>query len=487
MGDAVHTAHYSIGSGTKLAMEDAIGLVDAFKKEGLDVKRALARYETEQRPQVERVQHAAQTSLEWFENAARYTKQSPLQFTFNLMTRSKRITWENLRVRDSKLVAAVDEAFAKATHAPRNSDGTPPPPLFAPFKLRSVTLPNRVVVSPMCQYSAVEGVPTDWHLVHLGSRAVGGAGLVIAEMTNVSPEGRITHGCAGLWNASQAVAWKRVVDFVHQHSSSKIGIQLAHAGRKGSAQRPWEGDGPLQPNEQPWETLGPSALPFGKGWHTPKEMTVQDMARIKDAFVEAARRAEVCGFDVIELHMAHGYLLSAFLSPLSNRRTDDYGGTLQKRMRFPIEVFDAVRAVWPMEKPISVRLTASDWYGEQGMTVEDAVVIARALKEKGCDIIDVSSGGNAQESKPQYGRMYQVPFADAVRHEAGIAVMTVGGVMGADHANTVVASGRADLAAMARPHLADAYLTMHHAQAEGVDGVAWPNQYAVVKPRRTTK
>ncbi len=483
MGDAVHTAHFSIGSGTKLAMEDAIALVDAFALEGLDVKKALGRYETMRKPEAIRVQRAAQTSLEWFENAARFVEQPPEQFTFNLMTRSRRITWDNLRLRDARLVQHADQGFAKRAGTTLNTDGSAPPPLFAPMKLRGLTLPNRVVVSPMCQYSAVDGVPTDWHLVHLGSRAVGGAGLVLTEMTNVSAEGRITHGCTGLWNASQAVAWKRVVDFIHQHSGAKVGMQLAHAGRKGSAQRPWEGDGPLRPTEQPWQTLGPSALPFGPGWHVPKAMDEEDLARVKQAFVEAAQRAQACGFDVLELHMAHGYLLSSFLSPLSNQRTDAYGGSLEKRLKYPLEVFDAVRAVWPLEKPLSVRLTASDWL-DGGMTVDDAVAVGRALKEHGCDVVDVSSGGNVPHSKVEYGRMYQVPFAEAVKYGAGIPVMAVGGIMGADHANTVVGAGRADLVALARPHLSDPHLTLRHAQAEQVDAVWWPKPYLAVKPKR---
>lgn len=486
MGDAVHTAHYSIGSGTKLAMEDAIALKDAFVKEGLDVKRALARYEVERKPEVIRIQKAAQTSLEWFENASRYAPLHPLQLTFSLMTRSKRITWANLRQRDPALVEQVDAFFAEQHGTPRNHDGSVPPPLFAPLKLRGLTLKNRVVVSPMCQYSAKgDGVPNDWHLVHLGARAVGGAGLVMTEMTNVSPEGRITHGCTGLWNDAQRDAWRRVTDFVHQHSSAAIGLQLAHAGRKASCQLPWEGDGPLGPHERPWETLGPSALPFSKGWHTPKAMTTEDLARVKQQFVDATRRALAAGFDFIELHLAHGYLLSSFLSPLSNRRTDAYGGTLENRMRFPLEVFDAVRAAWPAEKPLGVRVSATDWLGDEGMTIDDTIVLAKVLEARGCDVIDVSTAGNVPESRPDYGRMYQVPFAEAVKvNTSKVAVMTVGAIQGADHANTVLAAGRADLCALARPHLSDPSLVHRHAQAEGVDGIDWPNPYLTVKPTR---
>jgi anthraniloyl-CoA monooxygenase len=484
LGDAVHTAHFSIGSGTKLAMEDAIALVAALEAHGLDVPKSLAAYEAARKPEVLRIQKAAQTSLEWFENAARYVGQPPWQFTFNLMTRSKRITWDNLRQRDPKLVAEVNAAWAAQEGAPLEPDGTPPPPLFAPFRLRSLRLENRVVVSPMCQYSATDGVPDDWHLVHLGSRAVGGAGLVLTEMTDVSPEGRITPGCAGLWNDAQAAAWKRVVDFVHTHSRAAIGIQLAHAGRKGSCSRPWEGDRPLTAAEGAWQTLGPSALPYKAGWHVPKAMDDDDLARVKAAFVDATRRALACGFDFVELHLAHGYLLSSFLSPLSNQRTDAYGGSLEGRMRYPLEVFEAVRAAWPAEKPLGVRVSATDWLGERGQTLEDTVALARELKARGCDVVDVSSAGNVPESKVEYGRMYQVPFAEAVKAGAGIPVMAVGAILSADHANTILAAGRADLCALAREHLSDPYLTHRHAQAERVTTVAWPKPYLAVKPRR---
>ena len=481
MGDAVHTAHFSIGSGTKLAMEDAIALAAQFKKLGLNTSAALAAWETERKVESAKIQRAARTSLEWFENADRYLQQPVTQFAFNLMTRSKRITWANLRSRDAALVKKTDEWFASTHDTARNSDGSAPPPLFAPLTIGQTTLPNRIVVSPMCQYSAVEGVPNDWHLVHLGSRAVGGAGLVITEMTNVAPEGRISHGCAGIWNDAQVTAWKRVVDFVHQNSSSKIGLQLAHAGRKASAQLPWEGGGPLQSNQRPWQTLGPSAMPFGPGWHVPKEMTRDDMAMVCAQFVAGAKNAAKAGFDVIELHGAHGYLLSSFMSPLSNQRTDSYGGSLENRMRFPLEVFEAVRAAFT--GTLGIRVSAFDWHPE-GQTVEDTVTFTRELKKRGCEFIDVSTAGNSPLSKPVYGRMYQVPFAEAVRAGSGLPTMTVGGIEGADHANTVLAAGRADLCALARPHLADAYLTMHHALEERADTVSWPKQYLVVKPRR---
>jgi anthraniloyl-CoA monooxygenase len=484
LGDAAHTAHFSIGSGTKLAMEDAIALSDTFKRVGTDdVPKALAAYQAARYDETRRLQRAAQTSLEWFETSARYQKQHPVTFSFNLMTRSKRITYDNLALRDPALVEQATERFAEAAGAPKASDGTAPPPMFTPFTLRGLTLPNRIVVSPMCQYSAEDGVPTDWHLVHLGSRAVGGAGLVISEMTDVSPEGRITHGCAGLWGDAHEAAWKRVVDFVHAHSPAKIGIQLAHAGRKASCSRPWEGDRPLRAGEGAWEAIGPSALPFAEGWHVPREMTRADMDRIVAAFAEATKRSLRAGFDLIELHMAHGYLLSSFLSPLSNRRTDAYGGSLENRARFPLEVLDAVRAAWPDDRPISVRISATDWVREGGQTVDESVALARMLKAHGCDIVDVSSGGNSPTSEVVYGRMYQVPFAEQIRFEAGIPTMAVGAIQGADHANTVLCAERADLCALARPHLGEPYLTLHAAARYGYADHPWPKQYLAARPK----
>ncbi len=484
LGDAAHTAHFSIGSGTKLAMEDAIALRDALVANNLDVPASLAAYDKARRIEVLKTQRAAQTSLEWFENAARYVSQPPVQFTFNLMTRSKRITWDNLRLRDPTLVKTADEELAQRSGTKRNSDGSAPPPLFAPFTLRGMKLENRVVVSPMCQYSAKDGVVNDWHLMHLGARAVGGAGLVLTEMTDVSPEGRITHGCAGLWNDAQESAWKRVVDFVHTHSASKIGIQLAHAGRKASCSLPWEGDTALRDGESPWQTWGPSALPFKPGWHAPKELDEAELQRLTRAFVDATQRAQRAGFDFIEVHMAHGYLLSSFLSPLSNRRTDAYGGSLENRMRWPLTVFTAMREVWPKEKPMGVRVSATDWLGPQGQTIDDTVVMAKELKARGCDLVDVSSAGNVPESKPEYGRMYQVPYAEAVKVGAGVPVMAVGAILGADHANTVIGAGRADLCALAREHLLDPHLVLRHARAENADTTRWPKQYEVVKPQR---
>ncbi|MEM7201970.1 MAG: bifunctional salicylyl-CoA 5-hydroxylase/oxidoreductase [Planctomycetota bacterium] len=485
LGDAAHTAHFSIGSGTKLAMEDAIALADAFDARGTrDVPGALAAYQEARFVDVAKTQKAAQTSLEWFENSARYMGQDPVQLSFNLMTRSKRITYDNLALRDPKLVERTARWFADAEGAPRAdvADGGPVPPMFVPLQLRELQLPNRVVVSPMCQYSAVDGLVGDWHLVHLGTRAIGGAGLVITEMTDVTAEGRITPGCAGLYSDDHEAAWRRIVQFVHEHSAAKIGLQLAHAGRKGSCEHPWEGDDvPLTAGA--WPCLAPSALAFRPDWPVPKAMDRADMDAVTAAFVSSTERAERAGFDLLELHMAHGYLLSSFLSPLSNQRTDDYGGSLANRLRYPLEVLRAVRAAWPAGKPLAVRISATDWLGDRGLTGEEAVTIARALQAEGCDLIDVSTAGNSIESKPDYGRMYQVPFAERIRHEVGIKVLAVGAILGADHCNTILAAGRADLCAMARPHLREPYLTLEAASRYGFDGVGWPGQYLPGRPR----
>jgi anthraniloyl-CoA monooxygenase len=380
----------------------------------------------------------------------------------------------------------VREWWWDAEKLQRAPDGSAPPPMFAPYELRGMRLENRVVVSPMCQYSAVDGAPTEWHLVHLGSRAVGGAGLVIAEMTNVSAEGRISLACTGIYADAHVPAWKRIVEFVHAHSAAKIGLQLGHAGRKGSCNLPWEGDDPLR-DGRAWRTIGPSAVPFDADWPAPKEMDRADMDRVVGEYVRATERALRAGFDMLELHMAHGYLLSSFLSPKSNARKDRYGGSLENRMRFPLEVFDAVRTRWPDAKPIAVRISATDWLDDRGgQTVEESVAIARALKARGADAIDVSSAGNTPESKPEYGRMYQVPFAERIRHEVGIPVMAVGGIQGADHCNTILAAGRADLCVIARAHLSDPYLTLRAAQRYGNADLAWPNPYLAVKPAGPT-
>ncbi|MFT7678179.1 MAG: anthraniloyl-CoA monooxygenase [Planctomycetota bacterium] len=489
LGDAVHTAHFSIGSGTKLAMEDAIALRDAFVEHGTsDLPAAIGSYVEARQVEGSKIQHAAQTSLEWFENAARYMVQDPLTFAFNLMTRSKRITYDNLALRDPELVKRVAEQWATEHGLAPRADGEPTAPMFTPYQLAGLRLANRVVVSPMCQYSATEGTVGDWHLMHLGARAVGGAGLVITEMTNVSAEGRITPGCAGLYTDEHVAAWKRITDFVHEHSEAPIAIQLAHAGRKASTSRPWEGDAPLS-GADAWPTIGPSALPFDAHWPTPKAMDEADLARVQDEFVRAAERALEAGFDAIELHMAHGYLLSSFLSPASNQREDQYGGSLENRMRYPLQVLDAVRAVWPAPKPLLVRISATDWLEDNeqhgpGMTADDALALARALAEHGCDLVDVSTAGNTPESKPVYGRMYQVPFAERIKYEAGVPVMAVGAIQGDDHVNTVILAQRADLCALARPHLLDPQLTLRAAAERGHTQQAWPKQYLAVKPKR---
>jgi len=482
LGDAAHTAHFSIGSGTKLAMEDAIALTEAFREHGpSDVPRVLAAYEEARRLDVQKTQKAAQTSLEWFENSARYVRQHPLQFTFNLMTRSKRITYDNLRLRDPELVDRVRDWWMANEGVPRPARGYPPP-MFAPFRLRELELENRVVVSPMCQYSAREGTVNEWHLVHLGSRAVGGAGLVMAEMTNVSAEGRITHGCAGIYADEHVPAWKRVVDFVHANSAARIGMQLGHAGRKGSCNLPWEGDDPLRDGSA-WTTLGPTAEPFDAGWPAPCAMGRADMERVLGEYVGATGRAQAAGFDLLEVHMAHGYLLSSFISPLSNVRSDEYGGDLAGRMRLPLEVLRAVRAAWPAEKPLAVRISATDWLDDAGgLTGADAVEVARLLQANGCDLVDVSSAGNVPRSAPEFGRMYQVPFAERIRCEVGVPVMAVGAILGWDHVNTILAAGRADLCALARPHLVSPHLTLRAAVEYGWDGQVWPKQYLPAKP-----
>jgi len=476
LGDAAHTAHFSIGSGTKLAMEDAIALAAAVQRHA-SVPEALAAYEAERRPAVESLQRAAQVSLQWFEDTERYMELDPLQFSFNLLTRSLRVTHENLRVRDPAFVTRVDRWFA--TEAARQSGvavptDPPPPPLVTPFKIRDLVLPNRVVVSPMCQYSAVDGVPNDWHLVHLGSRAIGGAGLVMTEMTDVSADGRISPGCAGMYRPEHVGAWRRIVDFVHGASPAKIGIQLGHAGRKGSTRPPWEGaDLPLADGN--WPLLSASALPYGPANQTPRAMTAQDMAMVMAEFVAAAGRSAEAGFDVLELHYAHGYLLASFISPLTNRRTDAYGGSLENRMRFPLELFDAVRAVWPAERPMSVRISAVDW-APGGMTVADAVGAARLLQAHGCDLIDVSSGQTVPDARPVYGRQFQTPFADRIRLETGIATMAVGNISSYMDVNSILAAGRADLCVMARAHLWNPYWTRHAAQAMEY-ALPWPEPY----------
>jgi anthraniloyl-CoA monooxygenase len=477
LGDAAHTAHFSIGSGTKLAMEDALALA-ACLHEHPTLEGSLTAYEAERRPVVESTQRAAQASLEWFENIGLYTSQDPLQFSFNLLTRSRRITQENLRLRDPEFAARVDAWFAASQAAIGNGDGGSRPAMFQPFSLGGLELKNRIIVSPMDMYSSVDGVPGDFHLAHLGSKALGGAGLVMTEMVCVSEAGRITPGCAGLYNDVQKDAWGRIVDFVHSASTAKIGLQIGHSGRKGSTKLMWEGiDQPLESGN--WEVVAPSALPYGPENQVPVELDRVGMDSIRDEFVAAARRGAEAGFDLLEVHAAHGYLLSSFLSPVSNRRTDEYGGSLENRLRFPLEVFDAVRAAWPAERPVTVRISAVDWLPD-GNTADDAVEITRAFIAHGAAAVDVSTGQIAKEEKPAYGRSYQTPFADRIRQvvgaESGVAVIAVGAISSYDDVNSILLAGRADLVALGRTHLYDPQWTLHAAAEQEYrgDGAEWP-------------
>ncbi len=482
IGDAKATAHFSIGSGTKLAMEDAIALFEAFRATGgRDVKAALAHFEAQRRNEVERTQHSADVSLVWFEHVKRFWDMNPTRFVFGLMTRSRAITYDNLALRAPEFIGEADRMVAgevKALGLPADTDA-PVAPMFQPFRLRGMTLANRVVVSPMCQYSATDGLPSDWHMVHYGSRAIGGAGLLFTEMTDVSAEARITYGCTGMYNDAQQAAWKRIVDFVHANSAAKICLQLGHAGRKGSTKLMWEGiDQPLpegNPDEPPWPVVAASPLPYFLHSQVPRELTKTDMDAIAADYVQAAKRADRAGFDMIELHAAHGYLLASFISPLTNKRTDEFGGPLENRMRFPLAVFQALRAAWPDEKPMSVRISATDWQ-DGGLSGDDAVQIARMFAEAGCDLIDVSTGQTTPDARPVYGRMFQTPFSDQIRNEAGIATMCVGNITTADQVNTIVTAGRADLVALARPHLADPSFTLKAAAWYGAP-VACPPQY----------
>lgn len=478
LGDAGHTAHWSIGSGTKLALEDAIALNAALQQNPGDLRAALAAYEVQRHEEADRIQHSANVSLAWFENVRRFWNMDPVQFNFSLMSRSKAITYENMRMRDAKSVAELEQwwngevAKAEGASLPKKFKA---PPMFAPFHLRGMTLRNRVVVSPMAQYMAENGTPTDWHLVHYGGRAVGAAGLIFTEMTCPSPEARITPGCTGMYKPQHVTAWKRIVDFVHANSDSRLCLQLGHAGRKGSTQVGWEKMDHALP-EGNWPLVSASALPYLAEGQVPRTMDRADMDRIKAEFVRSAQMAIECGFDMLELHMAHGYLLASFLSTVTNRRTDEYGGSLENRLRYPLEVWDAVRATWPADKPMSVRISATDWM-PGGNTGADAVEIAKAFKAHGADLIDVSTGQTDPASKPIYGRMYQAGYSEQVRYEAGIATMAVGAITSADQVNTLLASGRADLVALARPHLADPYFTLHAAAEYDFRDVGWPKQY----------
>ena len=473
MGDAAATAHFSVGSGTKLALESAIALAEYLHTEKT-MAAAFDRYEQERRTEVLRLQSAARNSTEWFENIERYLHLDPVQFNYSLLTRSQRISHENLRARDKTWLESAEMWFEEqaTNEKPRQSR----PPMFTPFHLRDLRLKNRIVVSPMDQYRAVDGTPTDWHLVHYAERAKGGAGLVITEMTCVSPEGRISPGCTGLYAPEHEAAWTRIVDFVHAETDAKIGMQLGHSGPKGSTQLGWEdADAPL--TEDNWQVIGPSPVAWSPRNQVPREMTHADMDTVRNDFVRAATMARYAGFDLLELHCAHGYLLSAFISPLTNRRTDAYGGSLENRMRFPLEIYRAVRAAWPLALPISVRISANDWVGEDGITPEEAVEIARLLGDAGVDIINVSAGQTSMRARPVYGRMFQTPFSDRIRNETGIATMAVGNIYEPDHVNSILMAGRADLCCLARPHLADPYWTLHAAAQLGYYGETWPLPY----------
>lgn len=474
MGDAAHTAHFSIGSGTKLALEDAIELANSIKANPDNLQEALKHYEAIRSVQVLRIQNAARNSTEWFENVVRYENMEPEQFAYSLLTRSQRISHENLRLRDKGYVEGYEHWLAVRAGANHLEDQAPPP-MFLPFKVRELELCNRVAVSPMLQYSAQDGTPSAHHLVYLGARAQGGAGLIFTEMTAVSADARSTPGCTGMYKAEHVAAWKQIVDFTHQSTDAKIAIQLGHAGAKGSTKIGWEGfNQPLE--EGNWPLLSASAVAWSERNATPREMNKEDMAAVKADFVRATKMADEAGFDWLELQFGHGYLLSSFLSPLTNQRTDEYGGSLDARVRYPIEVFQAVREAWPANKPISVRLSAHDWV-EGGNTPDDGVEIARRFKEAGVDVIDVSSGEVSRKEKPIYGRMYQTPFADRIRNEVGIVTIAVGGISEADHVNSIVGAGRADLCAVGRPHLANPAWTLTEAAKIGYRGAKWPKQY----------
>ena len=491
IGDAAHSAHFSIGSGTKLAMEDAIGLVRALSANS-DIATALTAYQDDRGTEALRLQNAARNSMEWFEHVKRYIHLEPEQFAYSLLTRSQRISHENLRLRDATYIDGMERWFASRASLAReaivldpprspmvrageNGAEAAPPPMFTPFRLRGLALHNRVIVSPMDMYSAIDGTPNDFHLVHLGARALGGAALLMTEMVCVSPEARITLGCTGLYNDEHLKAWRRVVEFVHQWTDAKICLQLGHSGRKGSTRLPWEGtDVPLP--DANWERAGPSPITYGPTLPPPKEMSREDMQRVTQNFVRSTQMAEAGGFDMIELHCAHGYLLSSFLTPVSNRRADQYGGSIENRMRFPLEIFSAMRRAWPDKKPVSVRVSATDWV-EDGLTADESVAIAKAFVDAGADVIHVSTGQTVSDAKPVYGRLFQTPYSDRIRNEARVPTIAVGNITEPDQVNSIIAAGRADLVSIGRPHLSDPHWTLHAAAEQGYAGARWPVQY----------
>jgi anthraniloyl-CoA monooxygenase len=472
LGDAAHTAHFSIGSGTKLALEDAIKLAEVLNRPRLSLQAALDEYVATRNLEVLKLQNSARNSTEWFETLHRYLHFEPLQFAYSLLTRSQRISHENLRLRDREWLETVERWFWERAGVPGKSAA----PMFAPFKLRELGLENRITVSPMAMYSAVDGTPNDFHFVHYGERALGGAGLVFTEMTCVSPEGRISPGCTGMWNGEQAAAWKRIVDFVHANTAAKICLQLGHSGGKGSTKVGWEGnDVPL--DDHNWPVMSASDVPWSPVNQVPAPMTRADMDAVRDQFVAAVRMGLECGFDMIELHAAHGYLLSSFITPLQNKRSDEYGGSLENRLRYPLEVFAAMRAAWPADRPMSIRISANDWAGENGITPDDAVAIGEAFAREGADLIDVSAGQTWADAQPVYGRMFQTPFSDKLRNEGRLATMAVGNIYEPDHANSILAAGRADLVALGRPHLIDPMWTLRAAAALDYRDIYIPPQY----------
>lgn len=472
VGAAAYNSHHSIGLDARTSLADVEAFAGSFRK-SRSIPAAMMAYEIERRANgAESLQRASRASIDWFENMHRYYDMPPQQFAFSCLTRSMRVTHEHLKSWAPDLVDEVDALTAGAT---RGRNGAPPPPMFTPYRLGELALPNRVVMSPMCMYSADDGIVNDFHMVHYGSRAIGGAGLIIAEMTDVTPEGRISLGCAGMYKPEHAAAWKRVVDFVHKNSGTKIGVQLAHAGRKGSISTSWEGHAQLPPDKA-WATLAASAIPFDAGRAAPKAMDRNDMDVVRDAFVNAAHMSREAGFDMIELHFAHGYLLSSFISPLSNKRADEYGGGLENRMRYPLEIMRAVRDAWPKERPITVRISAYDFL-DDGTSVDDSFVLSRRLRDAGADMITVSTGAVTADRRPMIGRLYQTTFSDQIRNETKIPTMAVGGIASFADANTIIAAGRADLCAMARGYMFDPYFPRHAAHRQGYGDMRWPNQY----------
>jgi anthraniloyl-CoA monooxygenase len=472
IGDAAHTAHFSIGSGTKLGLEDAMSLAHHLDN-GESIASALRQYQEERKIDVLRLQNSARNAMIWFENVPRYIDAFDLkQFNYSMLTRSQRVSHENLRLRDEAWLNSMETHLAQRHLGEAAND--PVPPMFLPFSLRDMSLQNRVCVSPMCMYSAADGMPDDWHLVHYGGLAKGGAALVYTEMTNVSAEGRITPGCTGIWSDAHTDAWRRITDFVHQHTQAKMAIQIGHAGPKGATLEPWKWDPkildePLPEHEQ-WPLLSASAIPFDTYSPVPQAMTSEDMDMVLEQHVAAVRRADKAGFDMIEMHAAHGYLLSSFITPVLNQRDDEYGGSLENRLRYPVAVCRAMRAVWPQEKPMSVRISAHDWMGDDGVTEQDALLIAQAFIEAGADIINVSTGQTSHSAKPQPGRMFQTPLSDIIRNDGDIPTIAVGNIYETDHVNSIIAAGRADLVCLARPHLADPNWTLHAAAELGYQG-----------------